>query len=103
VSTRLNGWTRSQDHRQNERVPNDTSECRSYDEAAADLGVSRRRVRALAIADYLDRCPQHERHILTLSVEAERSWRASAPWPKKALRPMFFAVKVSTGFLLEGL
>lgn len=97
------GWTWRVVHRQNERMLDDICECRTYEEAAGDIGIGRGRVRALAIAGYLDRCPSHQGHVLCTSIEAERSWRASTPWWRKSLRPVFIAFKVTVGVVLEGI
>jgi hypothetical protein len=82
-------------------MPEEAPECRSYEEAASAIGISPRKVRALALTQYLVRCPGHKRRVLVRSIEAEKAWRSSAPAWKRAARPLLFALRVVVAVIVE--
>ncbi len=92
-------------HQHNGWVPKDAWTCRSYEEAARDIGISPRRVRALMLAFYLKRCghPGHKRRISVDSISDELAWRTSAPKWKRAMRPVFFVSKLVVGIIFEAM
>jgi hypothetical protein len=93
------------EHQHNGWVPRDVWTCRTYEEAARDLRISPRRVRALRLAFYLRRCghPGHKRRISVDSISDELVWRASATRWKRTTRPMFFVLKLLAGIILEAM